>query len=416
MVEEKTVTAVELIPVKKLFIPKNLEKHLEKVDEILMEASGETFEQKLKFLADSALKIAVEDSADYDLVKKKKLALGKLRTGIKKLGKAWRDTLTAQSRAESKEEKRLLAIFSGAEEDLENLLEKIDKANEKAKRAENLEMYKESLSEISANPLTDDEILSMDKKEFFAHLEAEKMRITALKQDFQGRILNAKNLEELGLVEENITLCGYSEFNDALKNRAVQLQNALDLEAVQQKIKDDQKKLDDEKLKIEQGKEVEEAKKTAREEAELKAKNDAETARLKVIEDAKIAKQKADDEKKHLELEHLHHTRVAEAENLGIREFLKTDPIDSLGELSIAEWTNEREEALNQKKENDVKIEQDKKDKDLSEKTALEKNEKYSAFLEKNGRTLENTEDFDPVWNEKKTICVLWKRIATLEL
>jgi len=69
----------------------------------------------------------------------------------------------------------------------------------------------------------------MLESEFSFYIESERVRINTLKVDFKDRISKAQSLEELGLVEENITLCGYSEFNESLKNRAVQIQETLEL-------------------------------------------------------------------------------------------------------------------------------------------------------------------------------------------
>ena len=90
-------------------------------------------------------------------------------------------------------------------------------------------MRKKSLVKIGANPLTDTELSTMLESEFSFYIESERVRINTLKVDFKDRISKAQSLEELGLVEENITLCGYSEFNESLKNRAVQIQETLEL-------------------------------------------------------------------------------------------------------------------------------------------------------------------------------------------
>lgn len=262
------------------------------------------------------------DKEGYQAVKAARLDLKKFRVAIEKTGKELRaDALIFQKKVIERE-KELVSIIEPIEDQLSAKEKAADEAAEKEKRKALLPDRIAKLKEFEAE-FTEDQLLAMDDNEFANFVNDAK----------------SKFLEEK---EQKI--------------REDQEKKEADIRAAQEKLAEDQRKLDEEKR-------IEAARKESEREAGEKARRDAETAAIKAEQDKQAA----------IEAEQ----KKAAAEKQAL----------------IDEQNRKEQERLEEeRKAKEVEEARIAAEKEESEKLAKKK--KYKEFLKKNGYSDAKKADF----------------------
>ena len=211
--------------------------------------------------------VDIDNKQELALVKKNKLALGKIRNSLKEFGKSKRDYFNEMSKKIITREKELVAIVEDEENRLNVFLEEAKHKQELADRMLVLPDRKEQLSQIGDEiEVTDGFILSLDSLEFTEYVNTRKTEY-----------LNAKEL-----------------------------------------------KLNEEKAKIEREKEIREAQEKTRIEAEERAKKEIELAKEKAELDRQEALRKAEAEKQAI----IDENNRKEKERIEAEEKIKAEEVE----------------------------------------------------------------------------------------
>jgi len=273
----------------------------------------------------------IDDEVGYNLVHKARINLKSARVMIKKCGKEAREEAIKFQRDIISKENELIAMIEPTEKNLEEKQRAIDDEKKRLKRLELLPEKKEKLKEINIT-IDDNFILGLDEDSFNSFFNDKKLEYLEEKE----RLAEEKRLKEEMILKEK---------------------------------KD---KLDEDRLKLEEDKRLERAKKKAVKEAKENAVKDAIAAKVKAEEDKKNA--------------------IEDAKQKLIQEQKEKD------DARIAE-----EEKL-------VKESQDKLDKEKADKEKMEKEKKYQKFLSENGYNDDTKDKFLIV--PKNNIVILYKKVA----
>lgn len=229
---------LNLIPIKEIFLPKNIQKSVNKAIVILDEIKGETIDEKLvnigKKFKDLKIK-DIKDEENYKIVHSALLDMQKVRVAIQKIGKRWRDNLTAQNRKELAYEKELLTFFLEIETNLKEEKNKIDEKKKQIERKKLLPMRKELLKGIEQN-INDNTLLSMNEDEFSNFYDDLKIKFDEQKEKEKEAIeIEKQRQKEIKEVEEKAE----KEKDEALKRQKIEMEK--EAEAEKQRLIDEQK-------------------------------------------------------------------------------------------------------------------------------------------------------------------------------
>lgn len=201
-----------------------------------------TADQLRQIVAETStiITVDIDNKQELALVKKNKLALGKIRNSLKEFGKSKRDYFNEMAKKIITREKELVAIVEQEEDRLNVFLEEAKHKQELADRMLILPDRKEQLAQIG---------------------------------------------DEVQVTDGFILSLGSNEFTEYVNNRKTEYLNAKEA------------KLNEEKAKIEREKEIRDAQEKSRLEAEERAKKEIELAKEKAELDRQEALRKAEAEK-----------------------------------------------------------------------------------------------------------------------
>ena len=209
----------------------------------------------------------VDDEAGYKVVKDARKELGDIRIMITKFGKSKREEALAFQREVLRQEREHLEIITPLESELKSKIEAVDEEKKKAERIILLPSRKAMLGEIGAET-TDEEILSLDEKQFSEMYTAKKM------EHFEAQERKRKEEEHAKLRAEELEKAKEEAAKKATEE--AERKSKEDLERVERekqseidKIKRDQEEKDRKEKEEKERVEKEEADRIAAEKADL---------------------------------------------------------------------------------------------------------------------------------------------------
>jgi hypothetical protein len=283
--------------------------------------------------------VASDGKTGYDLIDISRKLLKKKRCEVVKILTDERAITNAYSQAVIGLQKELVGIIEPLEKELAEKQKAVDLEILIEKQKELLPERKKKLEEIAVK-LADRDILVMKDKEFEAFYTEKKGEFLAEKE----------------------------------------------------------RRLQEERAKIEEDKRIEEARRQARIEAEKQAEREAEQAKIRAEQEKQRAieeeQKKAREEKERLEQEKQEAIRKAEEEKQRIIDEQKRKEAERIA----------KEEEAN-------RLEAERIEKEKQEKERLEKRKKYINWLKKNGYTEEAKEDFIIKRIESESKFIIYKKI-----